>query len=683
MNPAAAMLIAAMGPLDRIQFLRVSSTPAVIMPVARAGDRDRSVSAWLRTDVMTVADAERRKATRGRMAWVTEAGRDYLAALLEEAGRGRLAGVPPLPERAAQLFGESGWLRQLASAVRGGTAFNGTAFRDSGLQERFAGAERAWRQRLGELLSELTRIEAAAGDLDDEDPATEDRRRQLRAGIDVIAGQVRDLSQRDARGLLAELGLLPQEAAPPAAAAFQGGERSIPPYPPVPAGLTARLVNLLGYWAWPSATVSGAAIRHNEITLRCHDGSLTRWHVSLRAGTQPDLVLRRLDAAPMEVAVFLDQYEQHAAPARNSAAADAAARAQLRAAGTIVFQLTTEEVTTLVEGGAAPLTAPYEAAAQAAARRGYRALGGDPGQLEDMIWHGSARTLLAFLANPDRDHWRKAATAALAGLLIRPGAWRAGLTDDDFTQRIRACVRGDPLPGSPGRERTLVRVVDAAGCQVTVLTDQRGAGPAAPLGAWTALAVLDDRLVTIQGSEPAHRRSWAGWLSWGNLLQFTGGRQLAYTALDTFDPRTLTAFAGSSVNATAFAAWDGRVEVIDREVAVLGDALAFLGVPVPAPGQVGHELGDEAWQAELAWPQARVAVLAGGPGSGVTAAEVAECAAAYRAAGWDARPARDWPPEELAARIAEADRFVASRESPTGADDVASAQPPPAAGGDQ
>lgn len=617
------------------------------------------------------------------MAQVTEAaGRDPLAALLEEAGQGRLAGVPPMPERAAQLFGEAGWLRQLAAAVSHDPTFGDTAFGGTGLRERLAGAERAWRQRLGDLLSELTRIEAAAGDLDDDDPATEDRRRELRADIDVVAGQVRDLSQRDARGLLTELGWLPREPATPPAAASRGD------YPPDAvlgplAGLTGRLVNLLGYWAWPSATVTGGAIAHNEITLRRDDGSLTHWQVSLRAEPQPDLVLRRLDAAPMEVAVFLDPYEQHAAPARNAAAADAAARARLRAAGTVVFQLTTDEVTALVEGWAAPLTVPYEAGAQAAARRGYRALGGDPGQLEDMIWHGSARTLLAFLANPDRDHWRKAATAALAGLLIHPGASRTGLTADDFTQRIRACVRGDPLPMIPGREQTLVRVLDATGCQVSVLIDQRGAGPDAPLGSWAGLAVLDDRLEAIEGGEPAHRHRWAGWLWWGNLLQFTGGQQLAYTALDNFDPRMLAAFSGSFANGAAFAAWDGRVEVIDREVAVLGEALAFLGVPAPSPGQVGHELGAEAWQAELAWPQARVAVLAGGPGAGMAGAEVAACAAAYRAAGWDARPARDWPPDELAVRILEADRFLASRASVKDVPGASSGPPPPAAGGDQ
>ena len=590
------------------------------------------------------------------------AGRDYLAALLEEAGQGRLAGVPPLPERAAQLFGQAGWLRQLAAAVNGDQAFGDQAFfGDTALQEQFAAAERAWRHRLGELLGKLTRIEAAAGDLDDRDPATGDRRRELRAEIDVIAGQVRDLSQRDARGMLAELGLLPSPAPPVHDHAAEGTD------------LVARLVNLLGYWAWPSATVDRGATPRDEVTLRRDDGSLTHWQVSLQAGARPDLVLRRLDAAPMEVAVFLDRYERRAAPARNCLAADAAARAQLRAAGTIVFQLTADEVTALVGGGTAPPAVPYEAGAQAAARRGYRALGGDPDRLEDMIWRGSARTLLAFLANPDRDHWRAAATAALAGLLIHPGAWRTGLTTSDFTERIRASVRGEPLPVSPGREQTLARVLDAAGCPVSVLTDQRGAGPGAPLGSWTGVAVLDDRPVTIWASEPAHRRRWAGWLWWGNLLQFTGGRQLAYTALDEFDPQTLPGVDHRSTGVET--AWDGQVELLDREVAVLGEALAFLGVPVPAASQVGYELGDEAWQAELAWPRALVAVLAGGPGAGVPAAEVAGCAAAYRAAGWDARPARDWPPDELAVRILEAERFLASRES--------AAQATPPAGSDQ
>ena len=58
--------------------------------------------------------------------------------------------------------------------------------------------------------------------------------------------------------------------------------------------------------------------------------------------------------------------------------------------------------------------------------------------------------------------------------------------------------------------------------------------------------------------------------------------------------------------------------------------------------QIGYELNDQGWQAEIAWVVPRVAVVADGD---------EECVAAFAAAGWDARVAGDWPPEELAARI--------------------------------
>jgi hypothetical protein len=448
----------------------------------------------------------------------------HLAFLVSEAEQGRLAGVPPLPQQAAGLFGEAGWLRRL---IRARGADPGLA----ALAGYFAEAELAWHRELGELLDKLTGIEAITAGLDDGDPAAEDRKRELRAEVSRVAASVRAASQRDARGLLAGIGLLPPQPAPPRGAAAAAGDCG-----PAPAELMARLVNLLGYWAWPS----GGVVTRDAISLRRADGPVTRWRCS-RAGAEPALVLRREEGEPMEVAVFLDAYEQRAAPAGNRIAADAALRRRLRAAGTVVFQLTTDEVAALVGGGDAPHAPPYEADAQAAARRGYQALGGDPAALDGMIWRGSARTLLAFLTSPDRDHWRRVATAALAGLHVRPGGWRTGLTQGNATERILASVLGDPLPASAGRERTLLRVLDAAGCPVTVISDQRDAGPDAPLGAWTGLAVLDDRLAAIRGSEPAHRRRWASWLRWGNLLQFADGQQLAYTALAELDPAALAA----------------------------------------------------------------------------------------------------------------------------------------------
>ena len=74
----------------------------------------------------------------------------------------------------------------------------------------------------------------------------------------------------------------------------------------------------------------------------------------------------------------------------------------------------------------------------------------------------------------------------------------------------------------------------------------------------------------------------------------------------------------------------------------LAHRLADLGVPAPTDEEIGLELNDQGWQAEMAWLAPRAAVIADAD---------EECVAAFVAAGWDARVAGDWPPEELAARI--------------------------------
>jgi hypothetical protein len=77
-------------------------------------------------------------------------------------------------------------------------------------------------------------------------------------------------------------------------------------------------------------------------------------------------------------------------------------------------------------------------------------------------------------------------------------------------------------------------------------------------------------------------------------------------------------------------------------VGLLTHQLAALGVTAPTGDQIGYELNDQGWQAEIAWETPRIAIIADGDD---------ECVAAFAAANWDARVAGDWPPEELAARI--------------------------------
>ena len=86
------------------------------------------------------------------------------------------------------------------------------------------------------------------------------------------------------------------------------------------------------------------------------------------------------------------------------------------------------------------------------------------------------------------------------------------------------------------------------------------------------------------------------------------------------------------------------VDMLAPEVGPLAHQLADLGVPAPTEDQIGYELNDQGWQAEIAWAVPRVAVIADGD---------EECLVAFTAAGWDARTAGDWMLEELAARITE------------------------------
>jgi replicative superfamily II helicase len=488
--------------------------------------------------------------------------------------------------------------------------------------------------------------------------------------------------------------------------------REISLWDQVESELEARFLKVLEDWARASGgevslVRAGVANGNKTADLRitvpdpdpgASTGSrVAHWQVTLQntiKGTRPDVLFRRVDDAPMDVAVYLDGYFYHAAPGRDRLADDVDKRARLRADGVVVFQLDWDDVNALADdyggdpggrvGGHVPWP-PYAGNAQLAAKEMYRNLANDPGTLEGLVWVSPVRTLLAFLSDPDLVRWHRAATAATSGLLRQPGAAHTGLNSTNFAERVLSSVRGEPLVASDGDGRTLVWVADGSGCPLTLIVDARD--PSAALGRWTALAVIDDRLMTVQADEQAHRRRWAAWLYWGNLVQFlTGaggdGASLAMTGLGDFYPATLAAAGGAGFlsgygplgalsqpggSVAEQAPWaaglpqppgaaSGDViwpsaHYLAADVATLAHELAALGVPEPdAITQIGYELGEQRWQAELAWPDKFIAVIAQEP-----AGEVTTCIAAYAAAGWDARLARDWPPGELARRIADGD----------------------------
>jgi hypothetical protein len=469
--------------------------------------------------------------------------------------------------------------------------------------------------------------------------------------------------------------------------------REISLWAQVESELEARFWKALQDWAASESavTLTPAAASNGRHTADLWAGP-AHWRVTLQntiKGTRPDVEFTRLDGPPMKIVVYLDGYKYHAAPNSNRLADDADKRAELRAAGTVVFQLNWDDVNAMAgdEGNKDVPWPPYRGLAQAKAREAYVKLSGDPAELTTTVWCNPVKTLFAFLAEPDPGRWRHRAEAAVAGLLAHPGGEFTGLGPGDMTEQIVASLLGKPLPTGGKRQVTLVRVADSSGCPVTVILDQRVKDEEiAPLGGWTALALIDDRQPVIEADDEAHHRRWAVWLYWGNIVQFLSegpgdGDQIARTNLERLDPHMLAhalKVAGSpglrtyysmerrsQVEASAWAASLPRTDkpapdradafwptdLLGPELAPLAHRLHELGVPPPRAEQIGYELGEQAWQADLAWEGPRAAVLAEGPDS-----EVRDCMTAYAAAGWDARLARDWPPDELARRILGGDR---------------------------
>ncbi|MFC4909884.1 DEAD/DEAH box helicase [Actinomadura gamaensis] len=432
--------------------------------------------------------------------------------------------------------------------------------------------------------------------------------------------------------------------------------------------------------------------RTADLRITAPDGSVVHWQVILQntiKGTRPDVTFRRLDAAPLQVDVYLDGYAYHAAPKNNRLADDSIKRARLRADGRIVFQLAWDDIAHWADGGApeSPVWRPYQGNAQQAARQTYLQLGGDPTELADMIWTSPVQTLMAFLSDPHPGSWQRRAAAALAGLLVQSEAEKTQAAPGGIGERLMAAVRSQPLPPPAPGELVLVRTRDDSGCLVVTVVHRQ-------TRTWSAFTVIDDRTETIEADTRAHERRWLAWLYWGNLVQFLSfgggdGGQLAFTTLDGFDPSALAMTGGIGLNQTLASlppvdededvapgfdttrphpeptqpasaptpapgppasapdpAWAEVFDMLDPEepgLAELARALSAAGVAVP---EVGYELGEHAWQAELAWPAAKVGVVLDGDDQ-----EATDRDRAYRAAGWDVHTAQAWTAAELAAKI--------------------------------
>ncbi|POM26101.1 putative ATP-dependent helicase Lhr [Actinomadura rubteroloni] len=458
---------------------------------------------------------------------------------------------------------------------------------------------------------------------------------------------------------------------------------------------------LTGLKSWAAKPGAGRSLglggrvndrRTADLRITAPDGSVVHWQVILQntiKGTRPDVTFRRLDAAPLQVDVYLDGYTWHAAPDNNRLAGDSAKRARLRADGRIVFQLAWDDVNDWAHGGApeSPVWQPYQGNAQQAARQIYLQLGGDPAELAELIWTSPVQTLMAFLTEPDLERWQRRATAGLSGMVAQSGAEKTQAAPGAIGRALNAALRSEPLPAAMSGDLVLVRARDDSGCQVVTIVDRR-------TRVWSAFTLVDDRTETIEADVDGHERRWLAWLYWGNLVQFLAygggdGGQLAFTALDGFDPSALALAGGIGLNRTLSLlplddedeggaakldttrpypeptrprptptpvpkppasapdrAWAEVFDMLDPEETGLAELARALSVTGAIAPEVGYELGEHAWQAELAWPETKVGVVLHGDDQ-----EAADRDRAYSAAGWEVRPAQAWTADELAAKI--------------------------------
>ncbi|MGV9370032.1 DEAD/DEAH box helicase [Micromonospora tulbaghiae] len=414
--------------------------------------------------------------------------------------------------------------------------------------------------------------------------------------------------------------------------------------------------------------------------VRDNGQSVTHWQMKLQntvRGTRPDVHFKRLDAPSPEVAVYLDGFKYHASSQYNRLADDAEKRARLRAHGYLVFAATWDDVKTWGSADGLGQWTPYGGVSKQAARERYRQFlpGADPDELEETIWVNPIEQLMRFLANPDLTRWQRRAEATLAGML-KQARDNTATDSSGVAERLVAALRGEPLPRPIAGKIMIARARDHADCPVAMVVD----GRSKPLPTWSALAVLDDLPAAV--ADAGHKERWAAWLAWGNVIQFLGNGggdagQLAVSGLDAFEPASMAVTEGTGLVLTQralpldeeTATWLGVVaqpvaaepETLDKEspwrdvlryldpaedtLDHLVQQLARQGLPAPI---VGYELGDQGWQAELAWPDRRIAIVLTGPSDDP---ETEDRDRAYAEAGWHARTARQWSVDELAAEI--------------------------------
>jgi DEAD/DEAH box helicase domain-containing protein len=339
-----------------------------------------------------------------------------------------------------------------------------------------------------------------------------------------------------------------------------------------------------------------------QVSLGPNDGA--------RVATRPDFVLRPVDGDPavLPVAVYCDGFEFHARPGAEQAriADDLLKREGLIRSGSWrVWSLAWKDLDD-AEADACTVERLCGDFDRGALGRLLERIGAGPVPGREVLELGSFELLRRYLAAPERAGWTAVVDAWTVCWLMRaPGIGGAAGLEARLEAEPRAFEQG-PLPAGQADAETLAQWGGLA--HVRVLAQARRAAlPRLDFGAVRVTLRLFDE--AERRAQPDFEASWRALLRAWNLLQ-CGSMQVLVTSSErvgTHEPQV----APVPVAEVAEPAADELdFELAAVEVRELLRAVRAAGLPSPT---VGFELEDERGiiraEAELVWPQAKVAVV--------------------------------------------------------------------------
>ncbi len=325
--------------------------------------------------------------------------------------------------------------------------------------------------------------------------------------------------------------------------------------------------------------------------------------------SRPDFVLWSQRDDARDLAVFCDGYEFHAQPEapRGRVYDDLDKRAALIASGRWrVWSVTWSDLDHFTGAPSEPAPSVFDAAPEATVDQLAKRLGSP--LAAGLHRNDAMRTLVTWLAAPDEAPWTAYAGALLLATMM--GTQRVSRSSLDAAEEAlwtsdapvdAPTLAGDPSGPDLGALRAGTHWALLARVPVAAVQQQR----------WAELrAVLRLYDEAPRRARDDFRPSWrAALLAW-NLLQFQRGVAVLSSEQDRATQRDLARVAAAVREAPA--PGDGWAQVfglVDASCEPLARALCAAGVEAPTVGDDLTHRGRVVATAELAWREARVAVL--------------------------------------------------------------------------